>query len=177
MKYAFLFRLDSLNTNQFESDNYPSYDAVYSRRPRVYTYASSTKLIPKEEDVNPDDVDEDEEHSVELENVDVDVTQPEIATPTFQGTLQNTIISTDPEIKPIVSVDPSVSIIAPVVSLSSPITDGVTTMTSQFVSATVSSVMADALNPELSIGMTPLNAAIGVPHASSTTGTVDLDSL
>lgn len=43
--------LDSLNTNQFEVESPPSYYAVYTRRPKVYTYAPSSKDIPREEDV------------------------------------------------------------------------------------------------------------------------------
>lgn len=41
----------SLNTNQFESENPPSYDIVFNRRPKVYTYAPSVKEIAREEEM------------------------------------------------------------------------------------------------------------------------------
>ena len=46
-----LFFSDSLNTNQFEGDNAPSYYIVYTRRPKVYTYSPNNKDIPREEDL------------------------------------------------------------------------------------------------------------------------------
>ena len=41
----------SLNTNQFEPDSAPGFDSVFKRRPKVYSYAPTSKEIPKEEDI------------------------------------------------------------------------------------------------------------------------------
>lgn len=55
----------SLNTNQFETNTSPSYDLVYHRRPKIYSYSSvESKDILKEEEVffdieNDDDKEED----------------------------------------------------------------------------------------------------------------------
>ena len=62
---SLLFSIDSLNTNQFERETPPAYDAVLHRRPRVYTYAPSRKEIPREEEV----LDEEESESSTLNEV------------------------------------------------------------------------------------------------------------
>ena len=61
--FNFLRVLDSLNTNQFEADSAPSYYSVFTRRPKVYTYAPSSKDIPREEDVIEDSISQ-EEHAM-----------------------------------------------------------------------------------------------------------------
>uniref|UniRef100_A0A7M5UYT5 Integrase catalytic domain-containing protein n=1 Tax=Clytia hemisphaerica TaxID=252671 RepID=A0A7M5UYT5_9CNID len=61
----------SLNTNQFEADSAPSYYSVFTRRPKVYTYAPSSKDIPREEDVIEESICQEENAMNEVITVSV----------------------------------------------------------------------------------------------------------
>ena len=63
------FYTDSLNTNQFEVESQPSYYLVYSRRPKVYTYAPTNKTIPREEDVVEEEEDPGDETAPHVNEV------------------------------------------------------------------------------------------------------------
>eukprot|EP00795_Rhopilema_esculentum_P014248 gene14248-5274_t len=98
---------DSLNTNEFEQEFPPSFDAVFKSRPRCYSYSASNTQTPREEDLaeSEEDVVNDDVAVIGMGDASQEfICQPSVATPSSEDSSPNFSLSAPGSLIPLTMV-------------------------------------------------------------------------